>query len=201
MLWFLLTVAVGWITVLFVRRRIARDNERYEESRRQEFRNRVLSDPLNVGAHEMLGDSLWRAGRFDEARQAYERALSVATVSTPTEQTKFRLRLLEQDRLEREGLVPPTRRDVICTQCGAINPSTYLRCENCEATLLSDSFRAAMRRPENIRAGTEMAAMLAIVALCLALVAAMPPEVKGCVMVSTAAVCIWRFLQAIEGRR
>jgi len=201
MQWFLLTVAVGWLTLVFVRRRIARDNERYEESLRQEFRDRVALDPLNVGAYEMLGDSLWRAGRFEEARQTYEQAVTVATVSTPTEQTKYRLRLLEQDRLEREGLAPPTRRDVICPRCGAINPSTYLRCENCEGTLLVDSFWVAMRQPENIRAGLEMAAMLGVIAICLALVAALPGEVKGCVMISSTAVCIWRFMQAIEGRR
>jgi hypothetical protein len=199
--WLILFLAVCAATFIFYRTSVERQNERDEEATRANYRQRIAHDPGNSGAHEMLGDSLWRAGRFDEARDAYLAAIATSGPGASTERMQFRIRQLEHEQRVRDGTAPPIRRDLLCPRCGAINVPTEKLCEQCGATLPTRTFREALRLPETIRTTKEIAAMLIVMGIALHVFAAMPLEVQGCLIMATAIVCGWKFLQAIEGRR
>jgi tetratricopeptide (TPR) repeat protein len=199
--WLLLFLAVCAAVYVFYRTSVERQNERDEEAARENYRQRIARDPGNAAAREMLGDSLWNAGRLDEARDAYLAAVAVAGPHAPTERMQYRLRQLEQERMIRDGSAPPPRRDLLCPSCGEINVPTEKLCGNCGAALPTRTFREALRLPETIRAGKEVLAMLIVMGIAIQVFAAMPFEVKGCLIMATAIVCGWKFLQAIEGRK
>jgi tetratricopeptide (TPR) repeat protein len=201
MSWLLLFLAVCAAVYIFYRTSLERQNERDNEEARASYRDRIARDPSNAAAREMLGDSLWQAGRFDEARDAYLAAVAVAGPHAPTERMQFRLRQLEQERMIRDGSAPPIRRDLLCPGCGEINVPTEKLCGNCSAALPTRTFKEALRLPETIRTGKEVLAMLIVMGIVIHVFAAMPFEIKGCLIMATAIVCGWKFLQAIEGRR
>jgi len=199
--WTLFLAGAGLLVWLSIRTSIRRSDAEDVEDVLESFRERIALDPNNVGAHELLGDALWRAGRFEEARGAYENALAVSTDVTPTEQSKYRLRLLETDRLEREGVLPKLARDVICPQCGALNPPDVRQCQFCHYALPVASLKEALRLPDVRRSARETLSIALVLALCLHIFTMLPIEIKGCIIMSATVVCSWRFLQAIEGRR
>lgn len=193
-------IVLGFAIRTFINAAIERQAAREDEERRDVLRDRIRQDPGNAGAHEILGDSLWRAGRYEEARVAYTAAVTITGETLASPQAKYRLRMLEQERMEREGTLAKRPLEEICSSCGALNPANSPCCESCYAQMPSRSFAKALRRPDVQRAAREVLAMAAVVFIALQVFAAMPIEVKGCLIISTGAVSLWRMLQAIDGK-
>lgn len=201
----LLTIVLGVAVWFCARGKAARREENAEEARRDGWRLRIAQDPMNIGAHEALGDSLRRAGRLEEARDAYLAALAARADESLLSTTRAKLRHTDddlRDRAEgRTGKVPYSAEFAFCRRCGTPNPPHVRACDTCGGTLAYDTFWEALRDREVQRATWESVAVLCVLGLCLHIFFFLPTLVQGSVALSTIIVMGWRFLRALEGRR
>lgn len=188
---------------------MARRAEAWEESQRAGYRRRIAEDPKNIGAYEALGDSLHRAGRLEEARDAYLSALDAGSDASVLDKTRYKLRLVDDDLRARaqtqgrraSGRVLRERELEFCAQCGAPNPPQRRHCELCGALLPFDSYWDALRNRELLRASLEGLSILAVVGVVLTVFGFLPLDVKGAILIAAVIVVAWRLLKAIEGQR
>ena len=176
----------------------------WDEAQRDGWRDKVAADPANCGAWEALGDSLRRAGRLDEARDAYVGALDAGGDSGLLDTTRAKLRSVEDDIRTAarggRGEVRPAEL-VFCRTCGSPNSPMRTHCEMCGRTLTYATFADALRDPEVKSATLESAAVLLVLWLCLVVFAALPDLLKGAVALAAVMVIAWRFLRALDGNR
>lgn len=199
-------VALGLIGYVWWRIALVRRAAAWEESQRAGYRRRIAEDPKNIGAHEALADSLHRAGRLAEARDAYLSALEAGSDDLALEQARYKLRRVDDDiraRAQAHGRrsAPREREMEFCSQCGAPNPPQRRHCELCHALLPFNSFWDALRDRELQRASLESLCIFAVLAIVLTVFGFLPLDVKGVVIIAAVAVVAWRFLKAIEGQR
>ncbi len=199
--WGLLTLALMLAVFVWVYVARLRRDEEHRLAEREALRHRVAQDPSNVGAQEALGDSLRAAGRWTEARDAYLGALTAAGGGPLGERIQYRLHQLNLDirrrAAESSGHAAPSHDIFFCRQCGAANAPTARVCEICGVTLPHETFGGALRDKDLLRASLEAGACLLVLFAALAVAAAQPIEVKGCLIIATVMVMGWRFLQAI----
>ena len=200
--WGVLALAVMLAGFVWAHVARLRRDEALRAAEREGLRRRIAQDPQNAGAHEALGDSLRTAGQFQEAREAYLAALTAAGDGPISERLQYRLRQLDLDIRERTARssgrsAKPAPDLFFCRQCGGANVPTRRVCETCGATLPYDTFQAALRDKEVLRASLESGACLVVMFAALTVAAAQPLEVKGCLIMSTVIVVAWRFLQAL----
>lgn len=201
-----LVLTLGIVGYLWWRLETARRAEAWEESQREGYRRRIAADPKNIGAHEALGDSLHRAGRLDDAREAYLAALEAGSDDRVADRTRYKLQQLDRDvrlRAQAKGRRGPRPEPemVFCHLCGAPNAPQRRRCDSCDAQLPFHSFREAFTNREVQRASLEGLCILLVLLLLLRVFEFFPLEIKGVVSIATIAVAAWRCLRAIEGRR
>ena len=208
---FLLVVTFGLAGYVWWRSGVSRRQEAQEEAERASYRRRIAEDPANLGAYELLGDSLRRAGRLDEAQAAYEDALNAGADERIHDRTRYKLGQLALD-LDAQAQQAeagsfgwrrrrPIREAYFCHVCGEANHPARRTCERCGKPLPLDSYWDALRDKETVRATLESVSILFVLAVVLHVFAALPIEVKGVLLIATIMVLGWRFLQWIEGRR
>lgn len=202
----LIGMGAAW---LWWRLETKKQEEEREEETRAGFQRRIAEDGRNAGAWEALGDSLRRAGRLEEARNAYNEALTVGDEQGTLDRTRSKREQIDRDLAEQTASAgpfwrrrpAPAREFYFCPVCGAPNTPRATRCESCQARLPAESFREALSDREILRSSLEGVIMIAVLGVVFRIFAAMPLEVKGVLIMSATIVLGWRFLKAIEGRR
>ena len=102
------------------------EDRRFNDSRIEEYRNAIISDPRNMAARSRLAKSLHQKGRLDEAIQELSEYVRLA----PQDQAEvYQLKQLMSEREERKS--PP----ITCPSCGHKNPPDRTHCESCEGHL------------------------------------------------------------------
>lgn len=204
--YFLLVAFLSVASYVWWRLESARRAEAWEEKQRDDHRLRITKDPKNVGAYEALGDSLRRAGRLDEAHEAYLGALDAGSDESVLDRTRYKIAQLDRDlraQAQSRGgnrAAKPEPEIVFCRQCGEANPPLRPRCANCHAALPFHTFREALMNRDVQIASLESACILVVLLIVLRVFYFFPLEIKGVVTISTVIVCGWRFLRAIEGK-
>lgn len=200
-----LLLIVGTLLAVIVWRGLSTHREKsWDETQRDGWRERIAADPANCGAWEALGDSLRRAGRLDEARDAYVGALDAGGDTALLDTTRAKLRSVEGDlrTAARGGRAEVRPAEIVfCRTCGSPNSPLRARCEMCGRTLTYATFADALRDPEVRSATYESAAVLAVLWLCLQVFSELPDITKGAVALAAVMVIAWRFLRALDGNR
>lgn len=179
----------------------------YEEHLRAGYRRRIADDRANIGAPEALGDSLHRAGRLEEARDAYMGALDAGCDSHVLDSTRHKLKRVDgdiRDRAQARGgrvAARQQREYEFCRQCGHPNQPHRRHCEMCQAALAFNSFGDAIRNREIQRSTLEGICMIAIVVVLLRIFYFLPTEIMAVIFMATIIVVAWRVLKSIDGRR
>lgn len=202
---FLLVVIAGLAGYAWWRIDMVRRAEADEEQRREGYRRRIAQDPKNIGAHEALGESLHRAGRLEEARDAFMGALDAGADGHILDIARHKLKRVDDDIRERaqaRGRRGPKQREYeFCRQCGHPNQPHRRFCEMCQAALAFSSFFDALRNRELQRSSLEGICMIAIVLVLLRILSFIPTEIMGLIFISTLIVVAWRMLKSIDGSR
>jgi tetratricopeptide (TPR) repeat protein len=185
---------------------MVRRGEVWEEDQRSSYRRRIEKDPKNVGAYEALGGSLYQAGRMEEAREIYLTALDAAQDERMLGSVRSKLKQVDADIRERAQAMGrrsprrPRERE-FCSRCGAPNPPLRRRCELCQASMPFNSYWDALRDKHLQRASLEGLCCVIIVVVLLRLLDFLPLDVRGAIIIATAIVVGWRFIQALDGAR
>ncbi|MDQ2686525.1 MAG: hypothetical protein M3Y28_01515 [Armatimonadota bacterium] len=204
--YFLLAVFLGVAGYVWWRLEAARRTEAWEEKQRDDHRLRIAKDPKNVGAYEALGDSLRRAGRLDEAHEAYLGALDAGSDESVLDRTRYKIAQLDRDLRAQAQLRGGSRAAklepeiVFCRQCGEGNLPLRPRCANCHAALPFHTLREALMNRDVQIASLESACILVVLLIVLRVFYFFPLEIKSVVTMSAIIVSGWRFLRAIEGK-
>ncbi|BDI29275.1 hypothetical protein CCAX7_13260 [Capsulimonas corticalis] len=187
-----------------------------EAQRRQDaesaLQRRISQDPGNMAVYEGLGDSYRSGGRLNDALGAYQKALEVAG-DRPSAGVQYKIRQIQMDidasgrKMTRSsGRGAGRAKDLInCVFCGAGNPLTSRRCEECGKELLHDTFLSALETiwTDKIQRKKmlEAIAIISIPVLCIAFAANLSLEVKGVLIISAVVVGGWVFLHSFSGDR
>ncbi len=199
---FFLVSALALAGYVFVRVASGRRVDALAERERGRWRNLIAQDARNVAAHEALGDSLRAARRPAEARAAYVQALEAGGDRLRDDALRYKIGQIDLAHLERAaGPRDPDREQILCPQCGAVNPPHNRACETCAAVLPYATFREALRDKELLRATAEAAACAVVLMIALGVFSAQPLDIKGVLVISTVIVVAWRVLQAVGPRR
>ncbi|MEO7715765.1 MAG: hypothetical protein ABIY70_06170 [Capsulimonas sp.] len=175
------------------------------------FRRRIQNDPSNTAAYEGLGDLYREAQRLIEALGAYQKALQTAG-DRPGAGIQYKIRQIQMDldASARRSAAPPQGRRLgkardlhTCVFCGASNPLNARTCEECGGELLHDTYLESLKtiwtNEGQRKKMLEFAAVVTIPLLCIAFASNLSLEVKGVLIISTAIVGGWVFLNSFSG--
>lgn len=151
-LWFVILVVVAMV-LHRVRQSIHWEQLNVED--RAKLRAAIDADPKNIGAYELLGDSLRQSGRLEDACEWYKRALRF-DVDETNRQVRYKLERAQKDIERRKAAflgIPQSWKlntriaseVLFCRRCGTPNPPYRARCEVCEDLLMRDSYLEAVR--------------------------------------------------------
>jgi len=213
---FLFVIVGLWFAYDMLSNRLPDRRESARQKEILEVRRRILGiAPDSPAAFEKMGDALREAGQAAEAIACYERAqamatqlapeapLGIGTVASAGLENKIRLTRFELNHSAvAHGETIQTRQQV-CRRCGNLSAYDARTCATCGEPLPVDSFldsirRADIRRPI-LRETAQTVCMFAIVLTAVMLASWMPVEVKGVLLIATAAVLAWKFLRTIGG--
>jgi hypothetical protein len=214
---FLLLLVAGYIAYRFLSdraddaRQTARDTQKIAQ-----WRAALVRTPNSPASYESLGDALREAGRYVEARNAYQTAQGMMGEHEATGAGHLggggldnKIRLVSLDISEEQErpssyVAQVNRREMVCRPCGCINASNASHCMQCGAGLLTDSMFDAWKRDDIrypiLREVREGAVIFAVVLLAVYLASWMPIEVKGVLLLSTVIVLVVKGLRAITDK-
>lgn len=192
----LLLAVAAWLLLrpLWSARREQRSEEAGHAERIATRRAVLERNPDSSSAHELLGDALRSAGRYEEAAACYETAHGRGGGSEGLE-SKLRLA-----RMDAEAPSPALRQQV-CRRCGNLSEAGERDCTTCGAPLLADRLLDTLGIRGMRREIVEIVAMFAVVVVALALASWMPREVKAVLLLSAVLVLAFFFLRSLNGDR
>jgi ribosomal protein L40E len=213
---FLFTVVALWFAYDVLSDRFADRRERDRQKEIIDLRRRVLGiAPESPAAFEKLGDALREAGHAAEALACYEEAQEM-TARLPAEtltgagliggsglDNKIRLTRFELAHDPAAHGETIRTRQQVCRRCGNLSSYHARNCETCGEPLPVDSFLDSLRRADIrkpiLRETATTVSMFAIVLVAVLFASWMPLEVKGVLLIATAAVLAWKFLRTVGG--
>jgi len=158
------------------------------------FQRAISHDPNNAGARALLAGKYMEIGRYHDAAYQFGKAAELLPNSSQASQWRRR----HQDALDKEAGHDKYQFSV-CTSCRADLPAGSKVCAHCGA-VQHMGFVEWSLRPENLSVIIRDTVVVMVVLICLlAVFSALPLEVKGCVLCSSAVVGAYYLLKGVGG--
>ena len=175
---------------------IGRNSEakRQTEADIAKYQQAIGFNPENSGAHAMLGETYYKAGRYDEAIHEFRTAINLSPHGPHSTKWKSNLR----KALELQAGAKPYEFSV-CHRCQADMPVDAKACSRC-GTRLRMGFVEWLVQPEILKdVGRQTAVATSIAVILLTIFSSLSLEWKACVMCATVIVGGYYTLRGIGG--
>jgi hypothetical protein len=177
-------------------------NRQFDQEKLRGYRERIRQDPNNIGAYEQLGNVAFATKHYAEAMQAYQMAVNLGYHSrVVSEQSCYRLRLLQQWQAENGNPRLKPTLPVLCQSCGAINHRSRQYCVECNAPLPADTFLGALQHGDARRACIEGGIAMALVIFLTLVCAPLDPISKFVLIMFAGGLAFWWIQHTVDGSR
>ncbi|MDF2441451.1 MAG: hypothetical protein JWN98_2435 [Abditibacteriota bacterium] len=175
---------------------IGRNSEakRHIEAEIAKYQCAIGVNPENSSAHAMLGETYYKAGRYDEAIHEFRTAINLSPHGPHSTKWKSNLR----KALELQAGAKPYD-FAVCDRCRADVPTDARACPRC-GTRLRMGFVEWLLQPEVLKdVGRQTAVATSIAIILLVVFSSLSLEWKACVMCATVIVGGYYALRGIGG--
>lgn len=170
------------------------EQKRQTEEAIAKYQHAINFNPENSGAHAMLAETYFEAGRYDEAIHEFRTAIGLSPHGPHATKWKTSLRkaLEAQAGFDRHDFT-------VCHRCQADMPTNAKACSRC-GTRLRMGFMEWLCQPEVLKdVGRQTAVATSIAVILLTIFSSLSLEWKACVMCATVIVGGYYALRGIGG--